>query len=218
MSDNTIVSVFGRKGSGKTTLALELCQEHERVVVIDSTGEYPFEISEGFEACAVALERAEERDRFRLSLRGSLEDLLDALEVCNDLTRALVVVEETSFYCSPSDLPEPLSRLVRYGRHRELDQLYISRRAAEVSRDLTAQSDVIVTFNQREPRDLDYLARVAGADVSAVRELPPYRVAAWGDVHKFPLAVWERLEGEQRVEQAERAARGPREATRERGQ
>lgn len=192
--DNTIISVFGRKGSGKTELVKRSVQEHARVVVLDTLGEYPFEVVTGFDACLAALEAAEERPRFRLSLRcADLQDMLELAGVVYELTNICLVVEETSFYCSSSALPDELSQLVRYGRHRQIDQFYVSRRPAEIARDLTAQSDLIVSFTQSEPRDLDYLARVAGRDVSALRTLPRYRVCAWGDLSKAPLAVLEAM-------------------------
>lgn len=195
MSDNTITSVFGYKGSGKSTLAAAIAREHSRVATIDTLGEHAGEPVFGLDACLARLERAEGERRFRLSLRcSSLDDMLDLVGVCYELTDVLIVVEETSFFCSPSHLPDELSQLVRYGRHRRIDQLYISRRPAEIHRDLTAQSDVIVSFAQREPRDLDYLARIAGADVSRLRTLPPFKVLAWGNRAKFPLAVWEQLD------------------------
>jgi len=190
------MSLFGIKGGGKSTLAREIAEEWERVTAIDTLGEYSegFEVVEGFDACLVALEAAESRKRFRLSLRcEDPEEMLDLIGVCYELPRQLVMVEETSFYCSPSQLPVELSKLVRYGRHREIDQLYIARRPSEIHRDLTAQSDVLVTFRHREPRDLDYLQKMAGEDVSRVAILGPYRIAGWGDTAKYPLAVVARL-------------------------
>lgn len=196
MPDNSIISLFGIKGGGKSTLAREIAEEWERVTAIDTLGEYStgFEVVEGIDACLAALEAADARKRFRLSLRcADPDEMLDLIGVCYELPRQLVLVEETSFYCSPSQLPVELSQLVRYGRHREIDQLYIARRPSEIHRDLTAQSDCIVTFRHREPRDLDYLQRMSGEDVSRVATLAPYRIAAWGDTTKFPLAVLARL-------------------------
>jgi DNA helicase HerA-like ATPase len=192
VSDNTIASFFGRKGSGKTTLVKRCMREFRRVVTLDTLGEYDGEVCQGFEPCLVALERAEHRKRFALSLRCSaLDDMLDLLAVCYELRDALIVVEETSFYCTASTLPDELAQLVRYGRHRELSQFYVSRRPAEISRDLTAQSDVIVSFAQTEPRDLDYL-RAAGGDTELIRSLPKYRFAAWGpDMSKAAIPVLE---------------------------
>jgi DNA helicase HerA-like ATPase len=192
VADNSILSVFGVKGSGKSTLVREIVAEHDRVIAIDTIGEYTdgFRIVEGLDACLDALDWAEGQERFKLSLRcGDPEDMLDLIGVSYEFPRTLVVVEETSFYCSPSQLPEELSKLVRYGRHREIDQIYVARRPSEIHRDLTAQSDVIVTFRHREPRDLDYLARMSGQDVSQVASLPDWGIAAWGDPRKMPLAV-----------------------------
>lgn len=200
-ADNLVLSIFGRKGSGKTTLARKVLQEFDRVIVFDTLGQYDGEECWTVEACLAAFERAAERPRFTISCRlADVNDYLDLFEVAFELPGVLLVFEEVSFYCSAYALPAELSTIVRYGRNRSIDQIYIARRPAEVHRDLTAQSDVIVSFVQHEPRDVAYLSAAAGEDVSRVRSLPAYRCAAWGNRAKLPLAVLAQLDraGEQR--------------------
>lgn len=200
MSQNLVLSIFGRKGSGKSTIVREIVVEHDRVYYLDSMGEADassgFEVVHGMEACVSAIMGTRGKKKFRLSLRmddtEELITLLDLIyEVAETLPGCLVVVEETSFYCSPSFLPSEISKLVRYGRHRGIDQVYIARRPSEIHRDLTAQSDLIVTFAMHEPRDLAYLAQIAPTreEAERVRNLPKWKVAAWGDMDRVPLAV-----------------------------
>lgn len=197
--DNTIVSLFGRKGSGKSTLAREISEDYRRVIALDSMGEYDedngsFDVYHGLAESAQAIVSHAKLPLFRLSLRvDTTDDFLKLLRIAYEVPDVLLMVEETSLYCSPSRLPDDLSRLVRYGRHRRINILFVARRPSEIHRELTSQSDVIVTFRQHEPRDVDYLRSFIGERVERVSALPEYHVLAFGDVEKYPVAVIERL-------------------------
>ena len=201
--DNTVIFVAGRKGSGKSTLVREISHEFPRVVALDSLGEYDtrerFQVLDGPQEIAEGMLRVEGAQTFRVSLRADdTETLLRALDLVYEMPGVLVIVEETSLYCSPSHLPPEISRLVRYGRHRDISQVYVARRPSEIHRDLTAQADVIVSFVQHEQRDVAYLRAVAGPEAEAVQRLPRFRFMAWGDQEKFPAAV---LAGQTRAPQ-----------------
>jgi hypothetical protein len=195
LSENTITTILGRKGMGKSTLARELMLGEPRVVVLDTMGGYgdTAEVVWERDECIQALLDASKKRRFQLALRVvEQEDMLDILDMCWELTDYLLVIEETSLVCgTPPYLNRELGVLVRYGRHRRISQIYIARRPTELPRDLTAQSDLIVTFQQRELRDLQYL-QASGFDARQVYALPPYRVCARGD-GALPLSVVKRL-------------------------
>lgn len=193
---NTVISILGHKGSGKTTLARELMRGRSRVLVFDTLGEYDTQrIFYSFDEALRAMERSIPKARFQWGVRlADMADYVDLFELAFELPGTLLVFEETSLFCSPSYLPPSLSKLVRYARHREIDLVFVSRRASEVNRDLTAQSDFIVTFRQHEPRDLQYLSSVSGRDVSAVRTLPAFKVAViQGDPADAPPAIQAQL-------------------------
>lgn len=199
--DNTILVIFGRKGSGKTELTRKIIKEHPRVFAIDTLAEYGhkgsergFRVCEGKQACMDAMLSVKDHRAYKLALRCiPLEDNLALLDLCYEFPRSLVVVEETSLYARPTYLPDEIAKLVRYGRHRQIDQIYIARRPSEVHRDLTAQADLVISFEQREPRDVKYLRDVAGEEAEQVQNLPRYKVLAFGDYEKMPIAVGEQL-------------------------
>jgi len=196
LADNTILAIFGRKGSGKTELTRKIIKEHPRVFAFDTLAEYEkgFRVCEGKQACIDAMLDVKDKRSYRVALRCiELEDNLALLDLAYEFPRSLVVVEETSLYARPTYLPNEIARLVRYGRHREIDQIYIARRPSEVHRDLTAQADLVVSFEQREPRDVKYLRDVAGEEAERVQMLPKYKVLAFGDLEKMPIAVSEQL-------------------------
>src|SRR5258705_2592052 len=177
---NLVISIFGRKGSGKSTLVKEIVDEAPRVIVFDTMGEYARKrdrIFDTHESALSELGRVEHERRFRVIIQlVDEEEALSAMRVAYAVPNCLIVVEETSFYCSPAYLPPELARFVRYGRHRAISQIYIARRAAEIHRDLTAQSDIIVSFQQHEPADIEYLKKVMGPEAEKLPKLPKYAV------------------------------------------
>jgi DNA helicase HerA-like ATPase len=184
---NLILSIFGRKGSGKTELSRKIMREYRRVIATDTVAQYGerdgFTVCYGKSACAAALKKAEHQEEFRLSLRSDdTEELLALMAVEYEFTDVLTVVDEAPFYCSPSKLPREMSLLVRQGRHHRISQIYIAQRPSEIHRSITSQSDIIVSFNQREERDVKYLVENGGGrDAERVSELPKYRLIAFGD-------------------------------------
>lgn len=187
MNRNLIVSIFGRKGSGKTELTKKIVRDFPRVIAFDTVAQYGedngFTVYYGREACARALAQHEKAAEFRISLRSDdTADLLALMGVAYEYTDVMVVVDETPFYCSPSQLPIEMSKLVRYGRHRRISQLYVAQRPSEIHRSITAQSDIIVSFTQREQRDVKWLVDGGGGtDAEHVGELPKYKLIAFGD-------------------------------------
>lgn len=198
MNDNTIACVFGVKGSGKTTLTQEIARTFPRVLVFDTVGQYDealgAQVVVGLGPGASAMVKASTRDRFFLSLRSrETDELLALMEVAYEMPDTLVIVEEASFFCSPSHLPFQLSQLVRLGRHRRISQIYVAQRPSEVHRAITAQADLVVTFRQQEDRDLAFLKGRFGPRVEQVRTLSAYKVLVAGDMGKAPLPVVERI-------------------------
>jgi hypothetical protein len=63
-------------------------------------------------------------------------------------------------------MPPLLGKLVRTGRHWQIDIAWTAQRAAEVPKTLTALTDVWILFSQVEPRDLSALADRCGREVA----------------------------------------------------
>lgn len=197
LKDNTIISIMGKKGSGKSYLTKEIMYEWPRVIIVDNTGEYETEeIYNGYDECVSALVNASKRNQFRISLRTrSVEDDLRLLEIVETIPSILLVVEEASRYVSSAFLPPEIEALIRYGRHKDISQIYLARRPTELHRDLTANSDVIVVFNTQEPRDINYLRSFIGEQAQeAIRlDAEKYELIYWtSNPKKVPLAVLSR--------------------------
>lgn len=199
---NLILTILGMKGSGKSTLAMEIIRQYPRVLIMDAMGEYDelrgAIVREGPEECIDAILAHQHDRRFLIDCMTLHEqDALDILAVAFEVRDQLIVLEEASLYCDPHSLPDEIARIVRYGRKRQIDLLVIARRPSEVNRELTAQSDVIVTFRQTEPLDIQYLRARMGPEAERARNLPPFRVLVAGDRSRAPLAVLERIDQKQ---------------------
>jgi len=203
MKTNLISTVVGRKGMGKSFLTRKIVAEAPRAIILDTLGEYDgrgMDVVWGRDRSIRAMAAAAKKRRYKLALRGLDEDeMLDALEMVYEIPDSLVVVEEASMVCRASFLPREMAQLVRYGRHREISQLYIARRPSELPRDLTAQSDLVITLQQKEPRDILYL-RATGFDegeLIALSRLPDDKARGYilvhGDLAAAPLPVLEQL-------------------------
>jgi hypothetical protein len=58
--------------------------------------------------------------------------------------------------------------IVNFGRNRGISMICVAKRPAQVTRDLTSQADVIISFRQDEPRDIQYLKDFCGPGVEDV--------------------------------------------------
>lgn len=192
--------VLGRRGSGKTTWIRTRLRTLSRVLVFDTLAEYgsDTEASPDLPSFLDAVERSQGR-YFRISFvpyredpEAALDIFLRAAWIVGDLT---VVIDEVDAVSSPVSVPWELQKLIRYGRHRRLSVIVASRRAAEVPRLITSQADEVVSFNQSEPTDLEYLRRYVSADFAdTVSGLPRYEhrtYEPWGkgpdSAEKMPI-------------------------------
>ena len=172
---NRIVGIIGRKGTGKSTTLAERLQGEDRVFVWDPMAEHgdwlPNELG-SIEETRKFLRWSQKRKLWAASyVPGS--ELEHELEEISDLYYSVAppgprtfAVEEVPLICSPNYLPEKFGKLLRTGRHRQIDLYWTAQRAGEVSRTLTSLTDEFVLFSQTEPRDLDAIAARCGSPVA----------------------------------------------------
>lgn len=197
MRRNHIEVVFGKKGSGKTYYAKGRVDDYAGPAIIwdhahDFAGRFverPVDGALVFSSVREAMDAASAGklgDRPRVVLqahRGSLRDHPEFDAACAWALRAgnlLLVVDEVDQYCSSGFTPRSLSDVLSLGRHTCVDQLYLTRRPAEIAREITANADALRAFRTTEPRDLDYLAGYCGsAFVEGLKRLPRFGSATW---------------------------------------
>jgi len=115
----------------------------ESVDTLDDVGEV-FEWSEGQpNSCGSYVTEGD--------LKEEMEELCDHVYAFGKMVFG---IEEMALLCGSNFLPPALSRITRLGRHQSLSVVYTTQRAGEISRALTAATDIFVLFHFAESRDL----------------------------------------------------------------
>jgi hypothetical protein len=169
---NRIVGVVGRKGSGKSTRVATLLKYCPRIFAWDPMEDHS-DLPDAFEGVVDDLNEYFKQARRTKTFACSFipaEDLEEEFEeVCRlvyDYGRMLFVVEEAPLVLKAGYMPSAFGRIVRTGRHRQIDLLWTAQRASEVSRTLTSATDVWIFYSQTEPRDLDAIAERCGREIA----------------------------------------------------
>jgi len=175
---NEVLFVSGQRGSGKSHWTKNYILKLPRVMVFDSLSEYTTEKTFYDIAGLVDFLKADQaKSSFFTASFDSYEDD-DFPLFCRAMLAAgnmYVVIEEIDLFSSPTNTPVELLRLLKYGRHWNLQIIGVSRRPAEVSRSFTAMTTRFVIFSQREPRDIAYFRSVFGSEADKILQLKDYR-------------------------------------------
>ncbi len=170
---NRIIGIVGRKGSGKSSRVGDLLRYCPRFVVFDVMGEHARQ--DGKNLCespgqlASFLKWSREQKTFAGvyipdgDLEEEIEEVSRGIYARGDLC---FVCEEVPLYTQAGYMPPLFGKLIRTGRHQQIDVAWTAQRAAEVPKTLTALTDVWILFSQTEPRDLSALADRCGPDIA----------------------------------------------------
>jgi hypothetical protein len=117
----------------------------------------------------------------------------------------VLVLDEADWWAQPTSILPAVERVLKYGRHRGVRAVLVSRRPAEIHRLATSQARVVWVLGPiREPIDLDYLRRFVSVEVAeAVPDLPRYTAIRWDPVEGSTLRVQVSPDGLTEVKQAE---------------
>lgn len=163
-------------GYGKTRLTQAFLKPLNRVLVLDYNQEYdahgfePLSIAEAGDRLLTEHRRWRAEPSLRWAIQGAPDDIIEGTRVAWRLGFCLLVIEEIDIHCRGPWLPDDLFRLVTMGRHRAVSLVGISRNAASVPKQFSAQRSTIVTFRQTEPPHL-LAIRDYGFDPAVVQTL-----------------------------------------------
>lgn len=161
LKNRKIILIFGRTGSGKSYLAKRMIQKFNRVIIIDKMFEYHSDTI--FYSFNDLLEYYLKNvpDEFCFVCRFESDDDIELLfKFCWYVKNLLLVVEESELYISPYKKQSEFLKLIRYGRHRAISIIAIARRVVELSNDVKANADEIISFKQILKKDIDYLKQL----------------------------------------------------------
>jgi hypothetical protein len=171
---NRIIVIAGRKGSGKSTLAREeILPYQKRLFVYDTMGEHrwiPDTFEEQDKAIIYLMESFTYESFMARYIPESDDEAADFAEVASmayDQGNMMFAIEEVVMLgCSANYAPPKLSRMIRLGRHRNIDLLCTTQRLEETPRLLTSQADIFILFAHSEPRSLDRIEERCGPEVA----------------------------------------------------
>lgn len=177
-----LITVFGVRGSGKTTLiAGQIPDMKKPVVIIDVLGNEKFDfegavhVSETSQAIEEIAKSFEDPDHSQIIVlrtsdyNAAVDWISSALWTSKGGT--LVIDEGDAF-----DIPEApcFDEIIRYGRNRGVSIIVGCRRPAEISKNITANANKIYCFITHEPNDLKYFTPVFGEKADELLSLPQF--------------------------------------------
>lgn len=175
-----IILVFGRTGSGKSYFVKKLIKKLKRVIVIDKMIEYESDtiFYNLTDLIKYILENKPEQFYFvcRFESDKEIEKLFELVWYLKNL---VLVVEESELYISPYQKQSNFLKLVRYGRHRGISIIAIARRVVELSNDVKANADKIISFKQILKKDLQYLESLGLENLDKLGQYEYKEVIYW---------------------------------------
>lgn len=184
LQNNKIV-IFGKSGSGKSYLTKKLIKKvsNRHLVIWDYVQEYKKGIIfydyglfiNYLTECITEGKRA----FVTLRMRKSFFPLV--CQAVLELENVLFVIEEVDTVTSAKSVPEEFEDILRFGRHKNIHVIALSKRPADVPRLLTSQASEIYVFKTTEPRDLLYIKTYADIDSKEIFNL---RSENWEHLHK----------------------------------
>lgn len=159
--------VFGKRGSGKTTLAKKLLLNYENRIIVDPLKEYHGLITHSVQDL---LDHYKEKGRFDIIFRPLNDNDSEYVFSLYPLGNITFVIEEIDFYMTANNIASDLSYIIKYGRHYNINILGIARRTQEVNRLLTSQANRIWVSRMQEVADVTYFQKL-GFDADEIRNL-----------------------------------------------
>lgn len=185
---NTIFTIIGHKGSGKTTLTeIITLLNNKPAIMVDPCGQFiaEHERRKIFKSFSEFRAWIHNTKNLHIFYEGKLElvvrepddeEFNELCKISRKIGRHTFVVDEADLYAPPSITKDkPFYKLVNMGRHSEVDIITTSRRPARISRDLTSQTDIVFFAKSLEPKDHDYIKNYIGKEyVETVQNLPKF--------------------------------------------
>jgi energy-coupling factor transporter ATP-binding protein EcfA2 len=199
MSNGERLGIFGRSGSGKSSLMNEILLSQNRVILFDFLNtRRPFAKKNGFKECTTLKDMKHAFIKgygkgFRIWYRPPIKNQVKALHELSDwlfsvssmrsdlgfdLPMITLAVDEMSNCYPVTRLPDNLqgfTHLCKAGRHFNINIVGATQRPAQVSTEFRGQLDRIALLSLNVPADFEAVRKLGGPEAEKmVREMPKY--------------------------------------------
>lgn len=184
MTEKKIILIFGKRGSGKSFLAIKRAENSSRLVIFDTLGEYKNGVIFDNAAALAKFWDKHYQSKFRLIYRplnpeAEIDQIANLVWLCGNCT---FLIEEVDCFCSAYSISNSLAQIIQRGRHKEIELIGVTQRPFGIHRLLTSQAKEICVFNSNEPRDREYFKALLGVDIeSKLDTLKQYEYVKWTD-------------------------------------
>lgn len=182
MIQNKIQTVIGHKGHGKTKLTEALALLTKKPVIY-ADPRFQFDDKPKrrlhFKSVGEFRKWINNRTNFKIFMKYRLELIVNAFDdTFDELANIVLKMSDITFVVDEVDMfadtrmnnKKPFYKLIHYGRHDRIDIITTSRRPANISRNLTSQTDIFYFGKIREPADKEYIKKAVGQEYVAMVE------------------------------------------------
>lgn len=187
MIQNLIKTVIGHKGYGKTKLTEKLALLTNRpTIFLDPRSQYEENIRRiAFTSVTKFENWISQKENYVIFMQYKLELVVRAIdeddaerlaELVYNMKKITFVIDEIDmFFDTRTNKKSYFNKLVQYGRHNQIDIITTSRRPANISRNLTALTDIFYFSRLREPNDKKYVKHSIGTEyVDVIADLEKF--------------------------------------------
>lgn len=183
MRESIVSMFFGVRGEGKTYAAKKRVLSFPRFIIFDTLGQYSEcgVIAEDRKEFSALLKETYTKNNMRIvfqpvSPADDFEFICERVYMCGN---CCFLAEEVGMFVSPTSLGFHLANIIQRGRHRNIDVLAVNQRPFGIPRILTSQAKEIISFRQREPRDIEYFREFIGDRADEILTLEKYHFLRW---------------------------------------
>jgi len=192
-----VVLVMGKTGWGKSWWSKLYSQKFDRKLVYDPSMSFPVdEYLPVDEIVNDIMDEERESKNFNFGFVDA-DDIPQAASALFVLGKNLLIVEEcaTVFEKGQARLPEWGKRHCFYGRHQSCSIVLIAQRPTYMPIDFRSQANRVITFNQHEGADMDWLQDFFGKDhVKRLSELPKFTCFDYHNGHVSEYSIIKKVE------------------------
>jgi DNA helicase HerA-like ATPase len=177
--ENYIMTIYGKKGSGKSFLAENFTEKLKRLIVWDTMRIFDkgYTPVYSFKSFLKYVKKIQNNDliEFRLSLRLNPAYFNEACKLLTTLDKLTFIIDELQVYVSALKIPDGLNELITESRHFEINLIFITQRPVFIPRIILANADYIACFEMQLKGDLDIISTYKYSNPEAIKALGDYQ-------------------------------------------